>query len=144
MVLACAAVVTSLILATVHFSLNQMRQIRSEMRQEQCRWLLDAGMRRAIAQARQAPDYDGETIQVAAALSHASQARVRIRLERLPGLSRVRVTVEAWLRAGGNEPGSECRRSREFDLPDEPGAEEQVNTSVRSHVGPDIPEDAGF
>jgi hypothetical protein len=144
MVLACAAVVTSLILATVHVSLRQMRQVRNEVRQEQCRWLLDAGIRRAIAQARQVPDYDGETIQVARALSNASQARVLIRLERHTEPSRARVTVEARLDSGDGEPGSGSLRSRAFDLSTELGEEGRISHSAHGQSSPDRPERAGF
>ena len=48
-VLACSAVATSLILLSVQVSLHQRRKLRTEHQLEQTRWVLDAAIRKSIA-----------------------------------------------------------------------------------------------
>jgi type II secretory pathway component PulK len=48
-VLACSAVAVSLVLLSVEVSLRQRRQLRNELQLEQTRWVLDAAIRKSIA-----------------------------------------------------------------------------------------------
>ena len=49
LVLACCAVAVSLIMISLQVSLQQRRQLRSELQLEQTRWVLDAAIRKTIA-----------------------------------------------------------------------------------------------
>ena len=61
-VLVCLVVATMIILGSVNISTRYRRQLRDDLRVEQATWLLDAGVRVAIAKVKQDPDYRGEEI----------------------------------------------------------------------------------
>ena len=48
LVLACCAVAVSLVMISLQVSLQQRRQLRSELQLEQTRWVLDAAIRKSI------------------------------------------------------------------------------------------------
>lgn len=48
-VLACCAVAVALIMISLQVSLQQRRQLRTELQLEQTRWVLDAAIRKSIA-----------------------------------------------------------------------------------------------
>ena len=49
LVLACCAVAVSLVMIAMQSSLQQRRHLRSELQLEQTRWVLDAAIRKSIA-----------------------------------------------------------------------------------------------
>ena len=50
LVLACCAVAVSMVMISLQVSLQQRRQLRSELQLEQTRWVLDAAIRKSIAE----------------------------------------------------------------------------------------------
>lgn len=80
-VLVCMGIVSTITLLAVRTSLQVRRQMRQEVQLEQARWLLDAGLARGLQQLRQRADYQGETWDVAPALTSYGQATVQIAIE---------------------------------------------------------------
>lgn len=77
-VLVCMGIVSTITLLAVRTSLQVRRQMRQEVQLEQTRWLLDAGLARGLQRLRDRPDYQGETWNVAPALSTYAEATVQI------------------------------------------------------------------
>ena len=96
-VLVCMGVVMTILLGAVQTSLHCRRQMRNEAQLEQTCWLLDAGIRQAIANLEQQPDYAGEQIQLSPAISKYANAVVDIKVRPVkdsPGKVSVLVTAE--------------------------------------------------
>lgn len=78
-------------------SIRQHRQVRQELQLEQTRWLLDAGIDRAVAGFLTQPDsYEGETLTITPAFEKYRQATIEISLmenDRQSDRARLRVTA---------------------------------------------------
>ena len=77
-VIVCIGIATAIVSISARSSLRVRRQVRHEIQLEQTRWLVDSGVRRALAQLRQDPDYEGETWQVTPVLQGYENATVEI------------------------------------------------------------------
>ena len=77
-VLVCMSVVTTMTMIALQASLRHRRQMNTHWRLEQTRWLLDAGLSRAISKLQTNPDYEGETWSLDRALVRHEVARVTI------------------------------------------------------------------
>jgi len=96
-VLVCMGVVMTILLGAVQTSLHCRRQMRNEAQLEQTRWLMDAGLRQAIANLEQQPDYAGQRIQLSSKVDKYASAVVDIKvkpIEDSPGKVSVNVTAE--------------------------------------------------
>ncbi len=80
--LVCVAVVMSVLLATVRSSLRLRRQMIREIQMEQTRWLVDAGVRKAIAQIQEQPGYQGQVIAIETVPAKYPTATVEIDVRR--------------------------------------------------------------
>src|SRR5690606_1932738 len=76
--LVCLSVATALVVTTVQQSLGVRRQGRMQWQLRQTEYLLDAGIRRAVARLSADEDYAGETWQPAAALPGFASVAVEI------------------------------------------------------------------
>ena len=112
-VLVCMGIATTIVLGAVQTSLRQRRQVRQELQMVQTRWLMDAGIGRAIARLQAQATYDGETLLVSPALEKYSNATVRITVIRKDQPNdQVRLRITAQL-GGSNELVPAMRRSKE-------------------------------
>ena len=79
-VLVCMGIVMTLLLGAVQTSLHCRRQMRNEAQLEQTRWLVDAGIQKAIASLEQHPDYAGERITVTPEVGkHAAVVVIKVK-----------------------------------------------------------------
>ncbi len=76
--LVCLSVATALVVTTVHQSLGVRRQGRMQWQLRQTEYLVDAGIRRAVARLGADEDYAGETWHPAAALPDFASVAVEI------------------------------------------------------------------
>lgn len=114
-VLVCLGFATSVLLGTVQTTLQLRREIRKELQIEQTKWLMDLGVRKAIANAGQQPGYDGETITVSPAPGRYADASVEISVVRENQTDgEVRLKITAQLSASGHFKSSTTRRSTEI------------------------------
>ena len=102
-VLVCMSVAATILLCAVEKSLRCRRQLRNEAQLEQVRWLVDAGIRKAVANLQKDDKYSGERITVSPEMYESLVADVEIDVS--PTKSRgksskesVRILVTATLR----------------------------------------------
>jgi len=108
LVLACCAVAVALIMISLQVSLQQRRQLRSELQLEQTRWVLDAAIRKSIS------DPSDE----------ASEGELKPKLEKFdkvlfsvtPNEDEAKVVVQA--RIENHAETNVTSRSASFELPD--------------------------
>ena len=113
-VLVCIGVVATILFGVVEQSLRCRRQMRNETQLEQVRWLVDAGVRKAITELEQAPGYEGERFVVAPAIYDNLNANVEIKVKPVESDSdRVRVAVTATLCRADQET-AKLKRTKEF------------------------------
>ena len=114
-VLVCLGIATTIVLGAVQSSMRQHRQVRRELQVEQARWLLDAGIERAVtAVLAQKESYRSETLTIAPTLKKFSEATIEISLIQFDPRSKeasVRVTARL---AGAGTLAPITQRSREF------------------------------
>lgn len=98
-VLVCIGVATTILFGAVEKSLRCRRQMRNETQLEQVRWLVDAGIRKAISNLEQRPDYEGERLVVTPQIYQHLVAKVEIKIEPANSSTsdQVRVVVTAAL-----------------------------------------------
>ena len=137
MVLASLLVASMLGLALIKTVLLHHRQMQIVGRQQQCFWLAEAGLQRAVQKLAHSSDYEGEKWQIPAeALPHARPAVVTIEIGKGTGSARTReLRVEA--RFTGDPPWpNACRRetvvSLPLETPDSTGNSKEPNTSAES------------
>ena len=80
--LVCLVVVSTMMLSLVHSSLSARRQLRNEHQIEQVRWLLDAGLRKGIAELKRNPEYKGEAMVLTPTLKKFPQSSINIHVDR--------------------------------------------------------------
>jgi type II secretory pathway component PulK len=85
--LVCLAVASTLMLSALRVGLQARMQLHTAHQVQQTRWLLDAGVRRALASLRKNADYDGETIRLDESLIRERSATLTIRVVRLADTS---------------------------------------------------------
>ena len=114
-VLVCMGFATTILLGAVHTSLRLRRDVRQDLQMEQTKWLMDLGVRKAISDLRNQPDYDGETLTIAPPLAKYTDASVEITVdhENQPE-DRVRLKVTARLNGAGPKQTSLTQRSIEI------------------------------
>jgi Tfp pilus assembly protein PilX len=120
MVLASLLVASMLGLAMVKTVLVHHRQMQIIGRQQQCFWLAEAGLQRAVRKLADSSDYQGEKWEVPAeVLPHARPAVVTIEIGKVDDASQTReLQVEA--RFSGNPPWpNACRRETVVYVPSE-------------------------
>ena len=100
-VLVCMVVATSIVLGAVQSSLRHRRQLHQEIQLEQTRWLLDAGISRAISQLDRDPEYDGETIKD---ISIAGKYNCVVEVQQLESAGQQKFRVVAKTMVGKNLP----------------------------------------
>ena len=108
LVLACCVVAVSLIAIAVQVSLQQRKHLRNEHQLEQTRWILDAAIRKTIADP---PDDDIET-DIEPKLEKFDKASFSISLKQDNGQVSVRAKIENKLET------NVTARSASFELPD--------------------------
>lgn len=115
-VLVCMGIASTIVLASVQSSLTARRQMRTEIQLEQTRWLLEAGVVRAVQNARADSDYQGETWQVDDAVDEFERARIEITVRRgEPSAETARVDVIA--QVSQDTPNAKpTRRSRSLTI----------------------------
>ena len=69
-VLVCLAVASLILFATVKVSSGHRRQIRQELQIEQTRWMVDAGVRKALAEIASDKNYSGDQFSVSPLLKY--------------------------------------------------------------------------
>ena len=94
-VLVCLAIVMMLMLGAVQISVRQQRQVRQHLQLEQTRWLLDAGISRAISQLQSQPEYRGETLSVTSGRMKELPATVEIAITATEKVDQFRLRVTA-------------------------------------------------
>ena len=95
-VLVAIGIVTSIMVTCVRSSLRTRHQLRVESQMEQTRWVVDAGIQRALNQYAANDRYVGESWDVTGALKDHSSAIVVIRVENASDDdSAIEVTVNA-------------------------------------------------
>ena len=116
-VLVCLAIATTIVLGAVQSSIRQHRQVRQELQLEQTRWLLDAGVGRAMAGFQAQPDsYAGESLTITPALKKFTRATIDISvIKQDPQPERVRLRVTARL-GGAAATAPVMQRSQEVVL----------------------------
>lgn len=117
-VLVCIGVATAILFGAVEQSLRCRRQMRNETQLEQVRWLVDAGVRKAIANLEQEPEYEGERFVVTPQIYNNLVANVEINVEPTDSESgQVCVVVTATLHKA-DEEFSKVKRTKElvFDV----------------------------
>ena len=116
-VLVCLGIATTIVLGAVQTSIRQHRQVRNELQLEQTRWLLDAGVERAVAGFLAQPDnYQGEMLTITPGFEKYGQATIDISLiqyDRQTDRATLRVTAQL---VGGGSLAPTTQRSREFVL----------------------------
>ena len=114
-VLVCLGIATTIVLGAVQSSMRQHRQVRRELQVEQTRWLLDAGIERAVTGVlAQKESYPGETLTIAPALKKYAEATIEISLLQFDARSEkasLRVTARL---SGTGSLAPTTQRSREF------------------------------
>ena len=111
-VLVCMGIASAIVLTSVRMSLRTRRQMRAEIQLEQTRWLLEAGLVRAVKRLREQPDYAGEMWDASEALTQYDRARVSIDVQRdAASAGTARLILRA--RVGRQAPGQRStQRSR--------------------------------
>ena len=114
-VLVCLGIATTIVLGAVQTGMRQHRQVRRELQVEQTRWLLDAGIERAVTTFLAQPEsYQGETLTIMPALRKYPEATIeisRIQFDRQPDQAAFRVTARL---VGAGSLAPTTKRSREF------------------------------
>ena len=137
----CLSVATALVVVTARQSLDARRQGRHERQLRQTEYLLDAGIRRAIAGLRGDTSYAGETWQPVTALPDFEVVNVAIEISHGPGGSEDRrVTVVALL-GKSSSPGFQTQRSHTFLVPPPPTADTE-SSAAPDATAPDAAETA--
>ena len=121
-VLACMTVAMLILLGAVESSLRHRRQLRTELQVEQTRWLLDAGVSKAINELKADKEYQGETIRFDASVSALRNASVEIAIEPKQDSSHVKIVATIG-KASGSSPFT--MREREFVFEHSSTAESQ-------------------
>lgn len=80
-VLVCLSVISLILIGALTHGLRLHRQIRNERMLEQTRWVLDAGISRAIIALDNDPNYSGETIELKQTL-HDHKSMLKISVDR--------------------------------------------------------------
>lgn len=116
-VLVCLGAATTIVLSTVHVSIRQHRQVRQELQLEQTRWLLDAGVDKAVTNFLAQPDnYKGETLTITPPPKKYQRAAIKISLiEYDRQAERVRLRVAARIEGIGTV-AAVTQRSRDILL----------------------------
>lgn len=120
--LVCLAVATAIVLTTIRQALDARRHGRMERQLRQTEYLLDAGIRRAVAGLRGSDDYSGETWRPVGALPRMESVLVEIHIFRpIDNPSSHQVTILAKL-GHSAALASQTQRSHTFtfSLPDQP------------------------
>lgn len=117
-VLVCIGVATTILFGAVEQSLRCRRQMRNEAQLEQVRWLVDAGVRKAISNLEQRPGYEGESFVVTPQICENLVAKLEIKVSPTESATgQVRVVVTAALNKTDEEL-PKVKRSKElvFDV----------------------------
>ncbi len=116
-VLVCLGIATTIVLGAVQSSIRQHRQVRQELQLEQTRWLLDAGIERAIAGFQAQPEsYAGESLTITPGLKKFDRATIEISVMENDAITeRARLRVTARL-AGAAATAPVMQRSQEIVL----------------------------
>ena len=117
-VLVCIGVATTILFGAVEQSLRCRRQMRNEAQLEQVRWLVDAGVRKAISNLEQRPGYEGESFVVTPQICENLVAKLEIKVSPTESATgQVRVVVTAALNKADEEL-PKVKRSKElvFDV----------------------------
>ena len=106
---------TSILLGVVHTSLRMRRELRQDLQMEQTKWLMDLGVRKAIAGMQERPEYAGETLTVPTGIPKYVDATISITVLRddQPD-DRVGLKVTARLAGSGGIRASTTQRSTEI------------------------------
>ena len=104
-VLACCAVAMALVTVSLQVSLRQRRQLRTEHQLEQTRWVLDAALRKSIAD----PPEEASEVEIKPKLAKFDKASFRVS----PNEEKKLISVQAKI---GNETGTNViSRSASFE-----------------------------
>ena len=116
-VLVCLGIATTIVLGAVQTSIRQHRQVRKELQVEQTKWLLDAGIDRAVESFLAQPEtYQGETLTITPPPKKYANATIEISLLKFDRQSnRAAFRVAARI-AGTGSLAPTTKRSREFVL----------------------------
>ena len=136
MVLASLLVASMLGLALIKTVLVHHRQMRVMSRQQQCFWLAEAGVQRAVLRLADSSDYGGEKWEVSAdALPDARPAVVTIEIGKVAGSAdRRELRVEARFSGDPTWPNA-CRRELVvFVPPESPASPGRVEGRSPGHV----------
>ena len=101
-VLVCLGVATTILLAAVQVSLGHRRQIRQELQMEQTKWLVDAGVRKALAEVEADEDYSGDIFSVVPLLKY-DNAKLEIQVTLDEDESSALIKVSALVNRGKDE-----------------------------------------
>ena len=113
MVLVCLGIATTLILGIVQSSLHQRRHLRQELQLEQTRWLLDAGISRAVSRVQSQPAYEGELLTDISAFENYPYTELQITIVNRDPNDRLQLRVTARL-GSSVEQASTMQRSKEI------------------------------
>ncbi len=108
LVLACCSVAVALVMVSLQTSLKQRRQLRSEFQLEQTRWVLDAAVRKSIAD----PPSEANEYEVKPKLEKFGQVLVGV----VPAGVGEQVKVRAKVFSASGT--SVAKRSASFEVPD--------------------------
>ena len=106
LVIACCAVAVSVIMISLQIGLQQRRQLRSELQLEQTRWVLDAAIRKSIAES---PD-EAEEVELKPKLEKFDKVLIGV----TPNQDEEQVAVQAKIENYGGT--SVTSRSARFEL----------------------------
>ena len=109
LVLACCSVAVALVMLSLRTSLKQRRQLRNEHQLEQTRWVLDAAIRKSIAD----PPDDSSEDQLKPKLEKFDKVLVSVEPDEAKGQVVIRAKIE---NAAGT---SVTMRSASIEAPDE-------------------------
>jgi len=99
----------ALIMISLTFSLNQQRQLVRQHQSEQCRWLADAGLNRALEGLQNDPSYQGETIELSPSLGVFTSSKLKIQVLPQAGDQPPMIYVTAILKEGQGSPATHRR-----------------------------------
>lgn len=113
-VLVCLGLATMIVLGAVKTSIRQRRQMRLELQMVQTKWMLDAGIRKAVVHWQTHPVEDGESLTLIPGLEKYPNATVMITvIQTNPTPGEIHLNVTA--RIGDSDDGVETtQRSKEI------------------------------
>ena len=109
-VLVCLGIATSIMLTAIHSSLRARRQIVRELQMEQTRWLIDAGLQRAVKMVASDPNYMGETWNVVPTIDSHADATIEIKIVDA-GLNKGKIRLSVSAAVHGKDLNSQPTRS---------------------------------